>query len=152
MSNNSLTVGKIFSPHYSDYQRYKKQLIFAFPVSWETLFLMSFFNWPFNCFLINNFSSTSSLNERNIPADGLDGITFEQFGQILSLARAKQPNEEILITALKPLEEQKIYDDGEIGQVIYGGKTQSTNRSVATRNFDFGQNLEHFDFRGKMEL
>lgn len=55
--------------------------------------------------------------------DDITGITFEQFGKILALARAKQPTEEMLISALRPLEEQKIYDDGEIGAVINGGNT-----------------------------
>ena len=44
------------------------------------------------------------------------------------MAKSKQEEmmtEEILTNALRPLEEQKIYDDGEIGQVILGGESLS---------------------------
>jgi Ca2+-binding EF-hand superfamily protein len=51
--------------------------------------------------------------------DEPSGITFEQFEKILALARTKQPTEELLINALKPLEDQKIHDDGEIVHVLY---------------------------------
>ena len=55
---------------------------------------------------------------------GPEGVTYEQFRKIIALAKSKQEEmmtEEILTQALRPLEEQKIYDDGEIGQIILGG-------------------------------
>jgi len=49
------------------------------------------------------------------------GITFEEFMELILFSSGKQPTEEQLYAALKPLEEPKVYDSGEIGYLIRGG-------------------------------
>jgi hypothetical protein len=50
------------------------------------------------------------------------GITFEEFMELILFTSEKQPTEEQLYAALKPLEEPKVYDSGEIGYLIRGGQ------------------------------
>ena len=42
--------------------------------------------------------------------------------ELILFTSEKQPTEEQLYAALKPLEEPKVYDSGEIGYLIRGGK------------------------------
>ena len=78
-----------------------------------------------NNFATDFFQLRSQLSQSSAAEEIVDepsGITFEQFEKILALARTKQPTEEILINALRPLEDQKIHEDGEIVHVIYAGR------------------------------
>ena len=80
---------------------------------------------PSPCNRFYRFIYRSQLSQSSPAEEIVDepsGITFEQFEKILALARTKQPTEEILINALKPLEDQKIHEDGEIVHVIYAGR------------------------------
>ena len=75
----------------------------------------------------------TSVKDGSAPSEGISstsvdkaynakGITFEEFMELILFTSDKQPTEEQLYAALKPLEEPKVYESGEIGYLIKGGR------------------------------
>ena len=71
--------------------------------------------------------------------------------ELILFTSEKQPTEEQLYAALKPLEEPKVYDSGEIGYLIRGGQF-FINRQIEGKNILFYKNNEKVDVEWKLRI